>query len=88
MDSHRKVLLKVLQGASDASIAFSDLRRLLRSLGFQERVRGSHHIFWREGLEEILDLQPKGSRAKPYQVRQVRGLILRYRLAGDDSDAI
>ena len=78
---HRRLLLQVLHGASDANIRFSDLALLLRDLGFQERVRGSHHIFTREGIEEILNLQPRGSMAKPYQVRQVRNVIVRYKLA-------
>ena len=59
----------------------ANLALLLRDLGFQERVRGSHHIFTREGIEEILNLQPRGSMAKPYQVRQVRNVIVRYKLA-------
>ncbi|MGO9017984.1 MAG: type II toxin-antitoxin system HicA family toxin [Syntrophobacteraceae bacterium] len=58
---------------------------LLRNLGFQERIRGSHHIFTKEGVEEILNLQPKeGGRAKPYQVKQVRQVILKYRLGGQE----
>jgi hypothetical protein len=74
-------LLQILNGASDANVRFSDLLALMRDLGFEERVRGSHHIFTREGLEEIPNLQPRGSMAKPYQVRQVRNLIVRYKLA-------
>jgi hypothetical protein len=81
-----KILGQVLRGTSDANISFAGLRRLLLNLGFGERVRGSHHIFWRDGVEEILNLQPKGSKAKPYQVKQVRHVILKYRL-GDDVDA-
>jgi predicted RNA binding protein YcfA (HicA-like mRNA interferase family) len=57
---------------------------LLRRLGFSERIRGSHHIFTREDVAEILNLQPKGAKAKPYQVKQVRGVIVRYRLGGQD----
>lgn len=49
-------------------------------LGFMERVRGSHHIFNLDGVDEILNIQPRGSMAKPYQVKQVRGVIIRYRL--------
>ena len=60
---HRRLLLQVLHGASDANIRFSDLTLLLKDLGFQERVRGSHHIFTREGIDEILNLQPRGSMA-------------------------
>jgi hypothetical protein len=49
-------------------------------MGFQERVRGSHHIYTRHDLPEILNLQPCGAKAKPYQVKQVRKLILQYKL--------
>ena len=67
---------------SDANISFDGLCHLLRRLGFAERIRGSHHIFTKEGIEEILNLQPKGRQAKPYQVKQVRSVILKYRLGG------
>jgi len=82
MPDWEKVLARVLYGTSDANTPFADLCQLLRKLGFDERVRGSHHIFTRDGVEEILNLQPRGSNAKPYQVKQVRGVILRYRLGG------
>ena len=83
MTPKRSVLDQVLNGRSDANVRFSDLCALLRSLNFEERVRGSHHIFTLEGVEEIINLQPKGAGAKAYQVRQVRGIILKYRLGGD-----
>jgi hypothetical protein len=57
---------------------------MLRRLGFDERVRGSHHIFTKAGVEEVLNLQPKGSKSKPYQVKQVRNVIVRYKLGGSD----
>jgi HicA toxin of bacterial toxin-antitoxin, len=81
MASPEKTLEKVLRGTSDANVAFTDLVRLLNRLGFTQRVRGSHHIYTKPGVEEILNLQPKGSKAKPYQVKQVRHVILRYKLA-------
>ena len=83
MSGAEKILEKILRGTSDANIRFSGLRGLLLRLGFGERVKGSHHIFWKEGLEEILNLQPKGDRAKPYQVKQVRHVILKYKLGGE-----
>lgn len=67
---------------SNADIPFDQLCQLLRRLGFDERIRGSHHIFTKEGVEEILNLQPKGSQAKAYQVKQVRAVILKYQLGG------
>lgn len=66
MSKQEQVLLKVLRGSSDANIAFSDLCFLLRHLGFNERVKGSHHIFTRSDVREILNLQPKGGKAKAY----------------------
>jgi len=79
---HEVLLARVLGGTADASIAFNELRRLLGRLGFQERIRGSHHIFTKDGVEEILNLQPKGRNAKAYQVKQVRAVIVKCRLAG------
>jgi len=77
---YERLLLKILQGTSDANIPFSGICQLLRNFGFDERIRGDHHIFTKDGVEEILNLQPKGSKAKPYQVKQVRRLILKYEL--------
>jgi hypothetical protein len=77
-----KLLEQILRGTSDANIPFAGLCQLLHKLGFEERIRGSHHIFTKECVEEILNLQPKGAKAKPYQVKQVRSVILKYKLGG------
>jgi predicted RNA binding protein YcfA (HicA-like mRNA interferase family) len=77
------LLLRVLRGSSDANIRFNDLRMLLLRLGFNERIKGSHHIFVHEGVDEILNLQPRKSLAKPYQVKQVRKILVQYKLAGE-----
>jgi len=61
-------------------IRFRELRGLLLALGFEETIKGGHHVFHRLGVIEIINLQPRGSQAKPYQVKQVRELIVRYRL--------
>jgi len=82
MSRHEKLLLRVLRGTSDANIPFDGLRALLISLGFEERVRGSHHIFTHESVPEILNLQPRGTESKPYQVKQVRQVIVTYKLEG------
>ncbi len=86
MAKRDKVLDKVLRGTSDANIAFDDLRGLLYRLGFTDRIRGDHHIFTRDGVAEILNIQPRQAKAKPYQVKQVRAVIHKYNLAGDDND--
>ncbi len=80
MGKHEKLILKILSGTSDANIPFDELCSVLKYLGFEERIRGSHHIFTRDDVEEILNLQPKGNKSKPYQVKQVRNVILKYKL--------
>lgn len=84
MTRRERLIQTILGGRSDANIRFDDLRGLMRHLGFEERVRGSHHLFDREGIVEIVNLQRRGGHAKPYQVRQVRRLILKYKLGADD----
>lgn len=87
MGKHEKLLFQVLRGTSDANVAFDDLRQLLLRLGFEERKRGSHHTFRRSGIEEKINLQRDDSKAKAYQVRQVRAVILKYKLGGELEDA-
>ncbi len=80
---NRKILDRVLSGLTDKNIRFLDLRKLLSDLGFSVRIKGDHHIFYKEGIEEIINLQPlKNGKTKAYQVRQVRTIIFRYRLHG------
>jgi predicted RNA binding protein YcfA (HicA-like mRNA interferase family) len=78
-----KLLDQILRGGSDANIPFSGMVQLLKRLGFQERIKGSHHIFFRDGVDEILNLQAHSGKCKPYQVKQVRNVIINYRLAGE-----
>ena len=80
MGKHERLYEFILVRRSDANVSFAGLCRLLNRLGFDERIKGDHHIFTMEGVEEILNLQPRGSKAKPYQVKQVRNVILSYSL--------
>ena len=83
MGKHKKLLTQILSGTSDANIHFDDLCNLLKSFGFEVRTRGSHHIFRKEGVIEKINLQRAGNKAKPYQVKQVRNSIVKYKLGGD-----
>jgi len=47
-------------------------------------IKGSHHIFSREGIDEIINLQPDGSKAKAYQVKQIRDIMVKYQLGVED----
>lgn len=80
MGKFEKVLQRVLSGESDANIPFDDLCLLLKRLGFKEHISGSHHNFRKEGVRKILTRQPQRNKAKRYQVRQVREIILEYKL--------
>ena len=80
MGRYQKFLLHILIKKGDANVPFDGLCQLLCRLGFDERIRGDHHIFSRAGVDDILNLQPRGAMAKVYQVKQVRDLVLRYSL--------
>lgn len=83
MGRHEKLILQILRGLSDGNIGFDDLCGLLEYLGFEKRTRGSHTVFHKVGVAELINLQRDGSKAKPYQVKQVRVVILKYRLGGE-----
>ena len=72
-----------MSGTRDKNITFSDLQTLLERLGFQCRIKGDHFIYTKDGVEEIINIQPAGTQAKPYQVKQIRNVILQYQLGGD-----
>ena len=84
MGKHEKLLFQILRGLSDSNIGFEELCGLLAHLGFEMRVRGSHHVFRKPGVPEKVNLQRQGSQAKPYQVRQVRVIIQKHKLAGEN----
>ncbi|MEX2170527.1 MAG: type II toxin-antitoxin system HicA family toxin [Pirellulales bacterium] len=81
MGKYDKLFRKITSGHSDANIAFDELRKLLLRLNFYERTEGSHHIFTRDDIEELINLQRDGAKAKPYQVRQVRDVITQNNLS-------
>ena len=83
MSQYEKLLLSILSGTQDRNILFADLRAVLDRLGFQCRIKGDHFIYTKDGVEEIINIQPMGNKAKPYQVKQVRNIILKYQLGGD-----
>lgn len=76
----RKLLQKAL--SSPANLRFEEACALARAFGFHlSRVSGSHHIFAREGIRELVNLQEVGGKAKAYQVRQLLALAERYNMS-------
>ncbi|MEI6090750.1 MAG: type II toxin-antitoxin system HicA family toxin [bacterium] len=85
MNKPTKILLKILSGRNDSNIEFSDLVHLLIYLEFDSRTKGSHHIFYKDGIDEIINIQPRvNNKAKAYQVKQIRNLIIKYKLGNID----
>lgn len=81
MSKFEKLILKLLSGTSDNNFNFEDLRTLLFALGFSERISGSsHHVFTKENIADIINIQPLGSKAKAYQIKQVRNIVIKYKL--------
>ncbi|MBN2542282.1 type II toxin-antitoxin system HicA family toxin [bacterium] len=86
MNNPKKLKSRILSGNSDANIAFNDLRVLLKYFGFEERVKGSHHIYRKDGITEKINLQEEGNKAKPYQVKQIRKIIIKYKFGENIND--
>ena len=84
MSKFEKLMQKLLSGFSDRNMDFYELKTILSKLEFQERIKGSHHIYFKEVIDEIINLQPSNEKAKPYQVKQVRELIIKYKLMSNE----
>ena len=82
MSKFDKLFLQIMSGTQDNNISFGDLQKALTLLGFVVRIKGDHFIYSKEGIDEIINIQPNGNKAKPYQVKQVRNIILKYRMGG------
>lgn len=85
MSKFEKLLYSVLCGTMDNNISFEDIRSLLNALGFSERIKGGHHIYTKDNIAEIINIQAVGNKAKPYQVKQIRNIILKYRMGGNEN---
>ena len=76
----QKIMQSIMSGTQDKNIKFIDLQKILYALGFECRIRGDHFIYWKKGIDEIINIQPDGNKAKAYQVKQVRNIILKYQM--------
>jgi predicted RNA binding protein YcfA (HicA-like mRNA interferase family) len=81
MSRAEKLTLKLLTGRSDRNFSFDDLCYILERAGFQLRAgSGSHRIYSKEGVVEIINVQPRNRQAKSYQVKQVREILVKYKI--------
>ena len=80
MTTLEKLYQSIMSGMHDKNIKFKDIQKLLDVLGFDYRVRGDHFIYYYGNLPEIINIQPSGNMAKPYQVKQIRNFLLKYHI--------
>lgn len=80
MPSSEKIYYEIMCGTKDKNVRFVELQKLLMVLGFRCRIKGDHFVYYRKGISEIINIQPIGNKAKPYQVKQIRELIMKYKL--------
>ena len=87
MGKYEKLFELIIQQGQTTNIPFSDLQYLITRLGFTEKsVRGDHFTYKMSGVPDKINLQPNGKDAKPYQVRQVRNIVIQYKLGGTDDE--
>lgn len=84
MSRFDKIILKIISGTSDSNINFSKLCNVIENMGFDKRIKGSHYIYYMDGIDEIINIQPLGNKAKAYQVKQVRNIIIKYGLLQEE----
>ena len=85
MTKANKFIVRILSGNSDQNIEFTDVIQLLVSLEFELRTKGSHHIFFFFFIDEIINLQSNGKKAKAYQIKQIRNILIKYKLIDHES---
>jgi len=86
MSKGDKALWRLISGTSDRNFRFDELRSILTRQGFSFRVKGDHFIFTHPAVAEIINIQPDGALAKPYQVKQVRSILISYGFGAEDGD--
>ncbi|MBR5375743.1 MAG: type II toxin-antitoxin system HicA family toxin [Lachnospiraceae bacterium] len=86
MGKYNRILIEVLSGQKDNNINFNDLCNLLEKLGGDCRIRGDHHIFSFKNLPDNINIQPKGNKAKAYQIKQIRQFLTYNKIGLGDED--
>ena len=77
----KKIYNDVMSGKSDNNIRFDDLCNLISNLEFiLKGQKGSHMVYYHNGINERMTIQKDGAKAKGYQVKQLREIIKRNNL--------
>ena len=75
-----KIYSSIMDAAQDRNIRFTDLQKLLDYFNFECRIKGDHFVYTLKSVQEIINIQPDGNKAKSYQVKQIRTLLTKYKL--------
>jgi hypothetical protein len=69
--------IELILDTGPRSVTFAELRKLCEHYFGEGRKGGGSHLIFRTGLRDpaIVNIQPKGKMAKPYQCRQVAAAI-------------
>jgi predicted RNA binding protein YcfA (HicA-like mRNA interferase family) len=81
----RRQLLGRLASGAVRNVGFDDFTGLVRAFGFVlVRKSGSHNIFARTDVQQLVNLQDVNGQAKPYQIRQFLRLVEKYNLTMEE----
>ncbi|HEY9813027.1 MAG TPA: type II toxin-antitoxin system HicA family toxin [Candidatus Sericytochromatia bacterium] len=81
----RKLLEKIIAGSKN--VQFSEMETVIKAFGFTlARVSGSHHIYNRADIPEIINIQNRKGQVPTYQVRQFLSLIEQYNLSLEEEE--
>jgi predicted RNA binding protein YcfA (HicA-like mRNA interferase family) len=82
--NRRKLLARLAAGAV-RNVGFEDFAGLVRAFGFTlVRTSGSHHIYTRPDIPQLVNLQDVQGQAKPHQIRQFLRLVERHNLTMEE----
>ncbi len=86
MSRYSKIRAEIMSGKSDKNISENDMYYFLERIGaYHKRTTGSHQIYSMDNIREIINLQPQDGKIKPYEVKQVRNLVNKYKLGKEDN---
>jgi len=76
---NQKLLLRILK--NQKNVKYDDFAKLLKGFGFElDRAKGSHYIYKRDGISELINIQNVDGEVKPYQIKQLLSLVEKYNL--------
>ena len=77
---NKKEIINKLKN-NNKNIKYADFCSILKYFGFVcKRQRGSHRLYSRVGIKELLNIQNVNGEIEPYQIKQFLNIIKKYNL--------